>query len=110
MRISSLVFALTFCLGIVGYAIAEDGGKNLKVLPKTMSKVEIKKVMKAMSASLGVECDHCHNTEDMAVDTKHKLEAREMMVMVNDINKRYFKGEMEVTCKTCHRGQHEPSE
>ena len=71
---------------------------------------EIKKVMKAMSASLGVECDHCHNTEDMAVDTKHKLEAREMMVMVNDINKRYFKGEMEVTCKTCHRGQHEPSE
>ncbi|MBI4512363.1 MAG: c-type cytochrome [Deltaproteobacteria bacterium] len=93
---------------VYGLALADSGAKNLKVLPKTMTKVELKKLMKKMSSSLGVECDHCHNKDDMSVETEKKEEAREMMIMVDEINKRFFKGKPEVSCFTCHNGRAEP--
>src|SRR4051812_29363180 len=44
-----------------GVASAGDGGKNLKILPATMSKQDIKKLMKGVADSLGVQCDFCHD-------------------------------------------------
>jgi Photosynthetic reaction centre cytochrome C subunit len=88
-------------------ALADDA-KNLKVLPHDMSKADIKKLMKAQAAALGVECEHCHNTDDFAEDTKNKEIARTMMKMAGDINKNYFKGKNEVGCVTCHNGKEEP--
>ena len=88
-------------------AYAEDGGKNIKVL-KGMSKAEIKKFMKGVATALGVQCDHCHNTDDMSQDTPKKEKAREMMLMAASINKEYFKGEKKVGCITCHNGKPEP--
>jgi Photosynthetic reaction centre cytochrome C subunit len=88
-------------------AFAADA-KNLKVLPRDMSKADIKKLMKGIAASLGVECEHCHNTDDFAEDTKKKEIARTMMKMAGDINKNYFKGKNEVGCVTCHNGKEEP--
>src|SRR5688572_20441452 len=73
-------------------ASAGDGGKNLKILPKTMTKAEIKKLMKGIADALGVQCDHCHNTDDMSQDTKMKEKAREMMTMTAAINKNHFGG------------------
>ena len=88
---------------------AEPGGKNLKVLPATMSKADIKKVMKTYTAALGVKCDFCHDPDDMAADTnKHKGIAREMMKMTAAINKNHFGGKAEVSCVTCHNGKAEP--
>ena len=87
---------------------AEEGGKNLKLLPKTMSKTDIKKLMKQQAAALGVQCDFCHNTDDFAQDTDKKELGRKMMAMTTQINKDNFNGKNVVGCITCHNGQKEP--
>jgi hypothetical protein len=118
MRTKILCGAIVAGLLAIGYvfvavqprvADAADA-KNLKVLPKDMSKKDIKAVMKKVADALGVECDHCHDLDDMAKDTEHKLVARQMMIMVNDMNKKYFKGKPRVACVTCHNGKKEPPE
>ena len=98
--------------------------KNLKVLPKSITKPEMDSVMKHFTASLGVKCNFCHmrtadNKEwDFASDgNKHKLVAREMMKMTKKVNKKYFnvtenKGvntTLMVSCYTCHNGKAEPA-
>ncbi len=88
-------------------AFAQDGGKNIKIL-KGMSKADIKKTMKGIATSLGVQCDHCHDTDDMSKDTPKKEKARTMMLMTESINKTHFKGERKVSCITCHNGKTEP--
>jgi hypothetical protein len=95
-----------FLATAVGFA--EEGPKNLKILPKTMSKADIKKLMKVQAAALGVQCDFCHDTDDFAKDTEKKELARTMMLMTNQINKDNFKGKSVVGCITCHNGQKEP--
>jgi hypothetical protein len=97
--------------------------KNLKVLPKNITKEQMDSVMHHFTVSLGVKCNFCHvrneatNTWDMASDgNKHKLVAREMMKMTEKINDKYFdvtgsKGlnaKLMVTCYTCHHGKAEP--
>jgi hypothetical protein len=115
MRQKILVGALlagVFTLGWAGFvrspnAYAEDGGKNIKVL-KGMSKADIKKTMKGIATALGVQCDHCHDTDAMDKDTPKKEKAREMMLMTEGINKTYFKGEKKIGCISCHNGKEEP--
>lgn len=82
--------------------------KNLKVLPADLPKAEIKKLMKAQAAALGVECEHCHNTDNFAEDTEKKEIARQMMKMTGEINKEFFKNEKKVGCVTCHNGNKTP--
>jgi hypothetical protein len=108
MRRIVLLSALIFGIGLTGYGFAQQGGKNLKILPKTLTKPEIKKLMKGIADSLGVQCDHCHDTDDMAKDTKMKEKAREMMIMTANLNKTAFKGKDRVKCITCHNGKKEP--
>jgi hypothetical protein len=83
--------------------------KNLKVLPADISKDDLKAVMKAQAAALGVDCDHCHDTDDFSEDTDTKKTARGMMQMVVDTNKNYFGGKQVITCMTCHDGQEKPA-
>ena len=89
-------------------AAAEDPAKNLKVLPTTMSRAEIKKEMKKMAAALGQQCDFCHDTDDFAKDSEKKEIGRAMLKMTAEINKNHFEGKPKVGCITCHNGQKEP--
>ena len=89
-------------------AEAQDGPKNLQVLPKDTPKAELKKMMKGIASALGVQCDFCHNLDDMSQDTEHKKIAREMMKMTAAINKDHFAGKPKVGCVTCHNGKKEP--
>jgi hypothetical protein len=82
--------------------------KDLQILPKNISKDELKKTMKAMSKDLGVDCSFCHEEPNMEKDTNKKKLAREMMQMTSDINKKYPATMKKVTCFTCHRGKEEP--
>lgn len=73
--------------------------KNLKVLPKDISKHDLDSVMHHFTASLGVKCNFCHvrneaeKKMDFASDDKpEKQIARKMMLMAIDINKNYLKG------------------
>ena len=95
--------------------------KNLKILPKNISKEALDSVMEHFSKSLGVKCGFCHvhneekKTWDMASDAiADKLIARKMMLMANGINAKYFPPEkgvkdkqviQTITCYTCHKGE-----
>jgi len=95
--------------------------KNLKILPKGISKEQLDSVMNSFKDALGVKCGHCHAPQkdnprkmDFASDAKPEKDvARKMMRMTARINKKYFRhseGEamIQVQCKTCHRGNTEP--
>lgn len=82
--------------------------KDVQVLPKTITKPELKALMKTMSKDLGVDCEFCHKENDFAQDTNHKKTAREMMRMVEEMNKKYPTTMKGVTCYSCHRGKQEP--
>jgi len=97
--------------------------KNLKVLPKNITKEDLDKVMDGFKASLGVRCNHCHASVkdnprkmDFASDENPKKDvARDMMRMTAKINKKYFmhqlkdgQGVVEISCTTCHNGKSEP--
>lgn len=81
--------------------------KNLKVLPPDTN---IRAVMGAYRAALGVQCTYCHMQGDFASDENPKKNiARMMITMVHDINtKNFTDGKEHVTCYTCHRGAAAP--
>jgi hypothetical protein len=68
------------------------------------------KVMNLMSASLGVNCNFCHvSDEDFAKDGKEEKEtAREMIKMTFELNKNHFGNRPEISCNTCHNGRSHP--
>src|SRR5256885_940539 len=92
--------------------LAEQQFKNIQVL-KGVPADQVFPAMQFITASLGVECDHCHVREgrDMKFDKddkKAKVTARKMMQMMFAINKENFEGKREVTCYSCHRGAADP--
>ena len=99
--------------------------RNLKVLPKNISKDDLGKVMDEWKGALGVKCNFCHAASatnpkklDFASDAKpEKAMARQMFTMTGKINKKFFhtkKGEdgmmamAAVNCNTCHHGEAHP--
>jgi len=105
-------FALTFAL-IAASASAQPEPKNVQLL-KGMSNPQLIRTMQFMSASLGVTCDFCHVRTpdghlDPASDAKdEKKTARQMIQLVMDTNTKFFNGNTEVSCETCHRGAPNP--
>ena len=87
---------------------AEQQFKNVQVL-KAIPADQLIPSMQFIAASLGVECEFCHVEHAMDKDDKkEKLAARKMITMVLALNEAHFKGELEVTCYTCHRGAAHP--
>ena len=111
------------------------GPQNLQVLPKETPQAQVLQTMQAFTAALGVQCVHCHVQAgggrragrrrrgprprrggapafDYASDDKpQKKAARQMMLMVREINPKVVAavGKAEdmtarVGCVTCHRG------
>lgn len=93
--------------------------KNLKVLPKDISEIQLNKIMDSYNEGLGVTCNYCHvqNKDnkifDYASDQKNEKEiSRKMMIMTMEINERHFpenKNIAAVTCYTCHHGNPMPA-
>ena len=106
--IISIVIILSICTGQL---------KNLQVLD-FKSERDLKKYMKTIGKDLGVKCTFCHDLNNKSIDTDHKLIAREMMKMQQDLNKYVFaqigdsllhsKNTLRISCWTCHRGSKEP--
>ena len=126
MKKSFLVTLGLVALIAVSMAFTNDRDrlyKNLKVLPKDITKPQMDSVMKSFTIALNVKCNFCHvkvegtDTWDFPSDAnKHKLVARDMFKMTTKINKKYFDftGDSDdlalqnVTCYTCHNGKKEP--
>ena len=65
--------------------------------------------MNRFQTALGVRCNHCHTPPQMAKDDKkEKQTARMMMTMTRAINQDHLKGNGQVGCYTCHKGQVKP--
>ncbi len=113
-----LMLAIAGCVGIVGLLVplSSDGGggqtattfKNIKVF-EGLNDEQIDDAMMYMRASLGVQCEHCHDDKDWSLDTKEeKRTARQMIRMVREIN-RQLDDDLAVSCYTCHRGRARPT-
>ena len=129
----SLVLAATAAQprGAAGQS-APVAHENLKILPQDIPQPQLLQTMQALAQGLGVPCGYCHAPApavdggrgaggrgrggppalDFASDEKPaKRAAREMMLIVRDINARVpaavVKGAdatVRVGCATCHRG------
>jgi hypothetical protein len=105
----------------------EEKPQNLKILPKNISGEELHNVMKGFSKSLGVKCNYCHVSQEIAGQPHPKFDfasddkiqkniARKMMKMTEAINAKYLskisaKSSVtleEITCVTCHNGRATP--
>ncbi len=90
----------------------EQVQKNIQVLTG-LPVSQLIPVMNYMGSSLGVKCTYCHVNKDgnwnfVSDEKPEKGTAREMIKMVQGINKANFKGNPAVSCFTCHRGNNEP--
>jgi photosynthetic reaction center cytochrome c subunit len=91
-----------------GQKLAEEQFKNIQVL-KGIPADQLIPGMQFIAASLGVDCEYCHDHQAMdSDDKKPKKIARYMMTMMLDIDKKNFDGRLEVTCYSCHRGAVKP--
>lgn len=93
--------------------LVEDVFKNVQVL-KGIPVNQFMDTMGFFAASLGLNCTGCHvpesllNWEKFADDVPRKRMARQMIQMVNAINKANFGGRRALTCYSCHRGTQVP--
>jgi photosynthetic reaction center cytochrome c subunit len=91
-----------------GQKLAEEQFKNIQVL-KGIPADQLIPGMQFIAASLGVDCEYCHDHEAFdSDDKKPKKIARGMMTMMFNIDKNNFDGRLEVTCYSCHRGAAKP--
>jgi photosynthetic reaction center cytochrome c subunit len=86
----------------------EQQFKNIKVLTGLPAN-QLNITMHNISGQLGVDCVFCHIWDKWDVDVKpNKQIARQMLTMVQEMNKTYFGGAPMITCYTCHRGSPMP--
>jgi hypothetical protein len=93
--------------------MADDVFKNIQVL-KGLTVDEFMGTMGLFSAALNVCCGDCHigaggSNPQWEKDTPRKVIARQMVKIMNKVNKDNFNGSQVVTCWTCHRGTTPPS-
>jgi photosynthetic reaction center cytochrome c subunit len=95
--------------------MAEDVFTNVQVL-KGIPVSEFMSTMGFFAASVGLNCVYCHVPESLqdwkkfAEDVPRKRIARNMIAMVNTINKNNFGGRAAVTCYSCHHGNERPKQ
>jgi hypothetical protein len=83
--------------------------RDIQVL-KGIPADEFMDTMGMFASSLVYDCTGCHvddiliRREAFAEPTPRIQRARQMVVMVNTLNRTYFGGQPRVTCFTCHRG------
>ncbi len=65
--------------------------------------------MEFMTASLGYKCSSCHDPKNYAAETEGKGAARNMITLQRDINTRFFRDRLQVTCMSCHNGKSHPT-
>ena len=116
--IASLFFVLAATLAAQPSAVdkqpmAEQVFTNVQVL-KGIPVTEFMNTMGFFSASVGLNCVYCHVPESLqdwkkfADDVPRKRIARNMIAMVNTINKNNFGGRAVITCYSCHHGNERP--
>ena len=97
--------ALLIKLGATEDPPRGPGPRNLQILKDASA---IRPTMASFTSALGVQCTFCHVPDRSSDENPHKVTARTMMTMVNEINAKFPDGKAHVTCYTCHRGENIP--
>ena len=119
-----------FCLAVATTLGAQGPGRfppdslvNTLVIPHTTPVLNVIGIMRNFTFDLGVRCQFCHFGQEgqpltqfnfTSDEKRTKLVARQMMRMVQEINRRLdslpSRGTpaVQVTCNTCHRGTNRP--
>jgi outer membrane lipoprotein-sorting protein len=112
-RIPSVcVMALMFLQGPQP-PLAENVYLNVQVL-KGIPVDQFNDTMGMFSSALLLDCIGCHDskiTSDpkaFAISTPRIQRARQMVLMMNNLNRTSFGGQQRVTCFTCHNGDPQP--
>ena len=105
---------LPFVIGVSLFCLqAQDAPKKQAPAPKNLKLLQpsdIRPMMGAFRAALGVQCTYCHVQGAFDSDENPKKEvARHMITMMREINAKFPDGKVHVTCYTCHRGNTEPA-
>lgn len=128
MRASSIAISFAAVCVCAGTAPAQakfppDSLVNTKVIPHSTPPIQVIGVMRNFATELGVRCQFCHVGEEgrpldqfnfVSDEKRTKLVARQMMLMVQEINRRvdsvpgHQADDPQVTCATCHRGVSKP--
>jgi len=88
---------------------AEQTFSNIKVL-QGMPADQVMPLMTTWNTALGVGCPYCHTPPNFASDDKPaKDTTRQMVVMMQALNKTSFNGRNTMTCYSCHHGAAIPS-
>ena len=125
-KVMILVFVLLAVISTAATLRSVKKYKNLQVLPHDITEKQLDSIMNAYSKALKVNCDFCHkptkkdifsitpvaDKTDFSLDNEMKENARRMIRMTIDINKKYFYFDSivrpeylnVVSCNTCHRG------
>lgn len=94
-------------------AMSEDVFKSVTLL-KGVPVDTFLDAMGMFANAMGNDCTYCHvsaaalDRNAFAAATPRIQRARQMIVMMNTINKTYFGGQPRVTCFTCHGGNQSP--
>ena len=96
---------------------ADSVFRNIEMMKGVPAGRLVRIMQMGYARSLGVSCDHCHDTDEWESDAKPQKDiARRMMAMVDTINRvllpRIPDLESErpvVNCTTCHRGAVKPA-
>jgi outer membrane lipoprotein-sorting protein len=119
IAIDAIVTVVAFLLAVVSAGaqqnaqLSENVFKSVQVL-RGIPVDEFMDTMGMFASSLGYDCASCHdqeissNREAFAVTTPAIQRARQMILMMNALNRANFGGEQRVTCFTCHRGNYRP--
>jgi hypothetical protein len=104
-------------------AAAPSAGERVPMVEETFKTVQLLRgipvdtffeVMGTFASSMGNDCTFCHasnsalNKSAFAEQTPRIMKARQMIQMMQGINKQYFGGAPRVTCFTCHGGSNVP--
>jgi outer membrane lipoprotein-sorting protein len=93
--------------------VAENVYLNVQVL-KGIPVDQFNDTMGMFASALLLDCVGCHDskiTSDpkaFATSTPRIQRARQMVLMMNNLNRTYFGGQQRVTCFTCHNGDTQP--
>jgi hypothetical protein len=121
IRFSAACAFAAYLLAITSLRAQEPGPlmsdavfKNVQIL-KGIPVDEFMDAMGMFAASLGYDCVSCHSPNiyeqratAYAEATPLVQRARQMIVMMNTINKNYFGGQPRVSCFTCHHAKNRP--
>ena len=104
-------------------AAPQNAGERVPMVEETFKTVQLLRgipvdtffeVMGTFASSMGNDCTFCHasnaalDKSAFATQTPRIQRARQMITMMNAINKQYFNGAPRVTCFTCHGGSNTP--